>query len=310
MSGQTTNTIMMIRPVAFRANEQTHDNHFQNTATIENQAHIRDKSLSEFNSFVNKLRDAGIQVIDFDDTDITDTPDSIFPNNWISFHEDGKIVLYPMFAVNRRLERREDIVKTLIEEYKYHMDEKIDYTSFELENIILEGTGSLVLDRVHKKAYCALSHRSHESLLTRFCKDLGYTPVMFESYQWVQGEKKSIYHTNVLMSIAEKFAVICLACIRDEDRDQVIQSLVEDNKEIIDISEEQMNAFAGNVLALRNKDNKSILVMSQSAYNAFSSPQKERIQSYCEILSADIGTIEKYGGGSARCMMCEIFPPL
>lgn len=309
MGKQLANTVLMIRPVSFRANDQTYDNHFQVTSSQESASEINTKATQEFNGFVEKLRDVGIKVLDFDDTVTPDTPDSIFPNNWVSFHEDGTTILYPMFAENRRHERRQDILDSLQSNFHLKINSIIDYTDYENKNIILEGTGSLVLDRYNKKAYCSLSHRAQKDLVLKFCDDNSYTPIVFESFQTVDGEKKMIYHTNVLMSVAESFAVVCIETIKAEDRKHVIDSLTEDGKEIIEINESQLNNFAGNVLALENQDGKPYLVMSNSAFNAFTSAQKEQIEKHCSIISVDIGTIEKYGGGSARCMMCEVFLP-
>ncbi|MPT34632.1 MAG: amidinotransferase, partial [Flavobacterium sp.] len=212
---QTTNTILMIRPVAFRMNEQTAvNNYYQKVLDNLLPATVNAKAQEEFDAFVEKLKNVGVNVIVVEDTVTPDTPDSIFPNNWISFHENGDVALYPMFAENRRLERREDILD-ILEEKGFQIENIVDYTSAEEDNIFLEGTGSLLLDRENGKAYCALSPRADEELMIEFCEDFELNPVIFEAYQTVNGERKHIYHTNVMMCLAETFAVICADCIDD-----------------------------------------------------------------------------------------------
>jgi hypothetical protein len=246
---QTTNTILMIRPVNFRMNEQTAvNNYYQESINGVLPETINTKAQKEFDDYVDKLRNIGVHVIVVNDRKETDTPDSIFPNNWVSFHGNGDVGLYPMFAENRRLERREDILETL-EEKGFEINNIIDYTSAEEEQVFLEGTGSIILDRVNRKAYCALSPRADEDLFIEFCEDFEYTPVIFTSNQTVNGKRKAIYHTNVMMCIGETFAVICLSSIDDKkERKNVIKHLKEDGKEIIDITEKQVNNFAGNML--------------------------------------------------------------
>ncbi len=307
---QTTNSILMIRPVAFRMNEQTAvNNYYQKVLDGLTPENVNSKAQEEFDTFVQKLKMVGIDVTVVDDTKNPDTPDSIFPNNWISFHENGDVVLYPMFAENRRAERREDILE-LLEDKGFQLNDIVDYTSAEEEEIYLEGTGSLLLDRANGKAYCALSPRADEELMIEFCEDFDMGPVIFEAYQTVDGERKLIYHTNVMMCLGETFAVICAECIDDKsERKQVLQSLKEDHKEIILITEEQVNNFAGNMLQLKGTDDKSYLVMSKSAHESLKADQIEKIQKHATILSSSLDTIEACGGGSARCMMAEIFLP-
>ncbi|MDO6760824.1 arginine deiminase-related protein [Tamlana sp. 2_MG-2023] len=307
---QTTNTILMIRPVNFRMNEQTAvNNYYQQVLDHTLPETVNLKAQQEFDAYVEKLRAVGVQVIVVDDTKETDTPDSIFPNNWISFHENGDIGLYPMFAENRRLERREDILETL-ENEGFLINNVVDYTSAEDEEIYLEGTGSLILDRVNRKAYCGLSPRADEDLFIEFCEDFEYTPVIFTAYQTVDNQRKAIYHTNVMMCVGETFAVVCLSSIDDKkERKSLVKHLKEDGKEIIDITEAQVNHFAGNMLQVKGSHDESYLIMSQSAYNSLTGSQISTLEKHTKILSSSLDTIEVCGGGSARCMMAEVFLP-
>lgn len=305
---QTTDTILMVRPVAFRMNEQTAiNNYYQKVLDNLLPETVNAKAQQEFDAFVEKLRSVGVNVIVVDSTLDPDTPDSIFPNNWVSFHENGDVALYPMFAENRRLERREDILD-LLEDKGFHIENIIDYTSAEEDNVFLEGTGSLVLDRQNRKAYCALSPRADEELVIEYCEDFEYTPVIFEAFQTVNGERKHIYHTNVMMCIGDTFAVICGDCIDDKkERKMVLDNLKQDGKEIILLTEEQLNNFAGNMLQVTGANGKSYLVMSVAAHQSLTKDQIARIEKHTEILSANLDTIEACGGGSARCMMAEVF---
>jgi len=307
---QTTNTILMIRPINFRRNEQTAVNNFyQKEADFQLAESENVKAQREFDAFVEKLRAVGVQVIVISDTDDYDTPDSIFPNNWISFHQNGTVGLYPMFAENRRHERREDVLERL-EEEGFLIETIVDYTSAEEEGVFLEGTGSLLLDRENKIAYCALSARADEELFIEFCEDFEYTPVIFTAYQTVDNERKVIYHTNVMMCLAETFSVICLDAIDDKsERKNIVKHLKESGKEVIDITEEQINNFAGNMLQVRGNDDKRYLIMSQAAYDSLTPSQIKTFKIHCEILTSSLETIEACGGGSARCMMAEVFLP-
>ncbi len=298
----------MVRPVAFRMNEQTAvNNYFQEDLALKN-AEINAKAQEEFDAFVAKLRAAGVNIIVENDDLRMDTPDSIFPNNWITTHQDGDLALYPIFAENRRRERREEVLIRL-EEEGFLIKDVYDYTPAEDEGYFLEGTGSLLLDRVNRKAYCALSPRADEELLIEFCEDFEYTPVIFTAYQTVDGKRLPIYHTNVMMCLAENFCVICLDSIDDKkEKKNVIHHLRMDGKEIIDISEGQMHHFAGNMLQVQGKGHK-YLVMSGAAHKSLTQQQIEAIEKHCKILSSDLTTIETCGGGSARCMMAEIFLP-
>ncbi|PHK25599.1 amidinotransferase [Nostoc linckia z16] len=305
---QTTDTILMIRPVAFRMNEQTAvNNYYQKVLDNLLPDTVNAKAQQEFDAFVEKLRGVGVNVIVVDSTEDPDTPDSVFPNNWVSFHENGDVALYPMFAENRRLERREDILD-LLEDNGFHIENIVDYTSAEEDGVYLEGTGSLVLDRANHKAYCALSPRADEELVIEYCEDFEMTPVIFEAFQTVGGERMHIYHTNVMMCVGETFAVICADCIDDKkERKMVLDNLRQDGKEIVLLTEAQLNHFAGNMLQVNGANGKSFLVMSNAARQVLNAEQVAKIEKHAEILSANLDTIEACGGGSARCMMAEIF---
>lgn len=302
---QTTDTVLMIEPVAFGFNEQTAvNNYFQ----VQQEGNVQDKALKEFNDFVEKLRAKDINVITIKDTLEPKTPDSIFPNNWVSFHADGKVVLYPMFAENRRLERRDDIINQIKEQFE--VTEVIDYSGAEKDNLFLEGTGSMIFDHDNKLAYGSVSLRLDEGLFRKFCSDFGFQPVIFHSYQNAGEERLPIYHTNVMMCVADQFVVICLDCIDDEsERNNVIETIKNSGKELIEISEDQMQNFAGNMLQVQNKSGEKFLVMSQSAYKSLNRDQVSAIEKYCEIIYSDLEVIETNGGGSARCMLAEVFLP-
>lgn len=302
---QTTDTVLMIEPVAFGFNEQTAvNNYFQ----VQQEGNAQDKALKEFNAFAEKLRAKDINVITIKDTLDPKTPDSIFPNNWVSFHADGKVVLYPMFAENRRLERRDDIINQIKEQFE--VTEVIDYSGAEKDNLFLEGTGSMIFDHDNKLAYGSVSLRLDEGLFRKFCSDFGFQPVVFHSYQTAGEERLPIYHTNVMMCVADKFVVICLDCIDDEsERNNVIETIKNSGKELIEISEDQMQNFAGNMLQVQNKSGEKFLVMSQSAYKSLNRDQVSAIEKYCEIIYSDLEVIETNGGGSARCMLAEVFLP-
>jgi hypothetical protein len=307
---QTTNTILMIRPVAFRMNEQTAvNNYYQKVLDGLSPETVNAKAQQEFDTFVAKLRKAGVNVTVVEDTLDPSTPDSIFPNNWISFHESGDVVLYPMFAENRRPERREDILD-ILEDEGFTIKEIMDYTQAEEDGIFLEGTGSLVLDRENGKAYCALSPRAEEEIMIEFCEDFEFTPVIFEAFHTVNGKRELIYHTNVMMTLGDTFAVICADCINDKkERKMVLDSLRGDDKEIILITEEQLDSFAGNMLEVKGKNDERFIVMSESAYKSLTKKQISQLEAHVEIIHSSLDTIEACGGGSARCMMAEIFLP-
>lgn len=300
---QTTNNLLMIRPVDFKFNEQTASNNmFQQDS---DETNVQQKALEEFDSFVLALRKNGIDVTVINDTLYPETPDSIFPNNWISLHEDGTVVLYPMFSENRRLERRQDIIEELSN--KFVVSQVIDLSDYENKNQFLEGTGSLVLDRKAKIAYACRSLRTSEEVIEDFCAQTGYTFVLFNA---LDGSGFPIYHTNVMMCIAEEFAVICLDAISDlNQRDEVVNSLSNNGKTVMDITIDQMNQFAGNMLQVKNDKNEPLLVMSEQAFNALTKEQIDFLETYNKIVTAPLDTIEKHGGGSARCMLAEIHLP-
>lgn len=302
---QSTSTILMIRPIRFGYNEQTAgSNAFQNNVDLKAEE-AQANALKEFDAFVAILRSNGVNVIVIDDTPSPHTPDSIFPNNWISFHDNGDILLYPMQAENRRLERREDIVRQLEENYsvKYVMD----LSRFEAQSQFLEGTGSMVLDRVNKIAYACLSPRTDAQVLEAFSQQEDYKVLLFNS---VDSNNQPIYHTNVVMCIGTEFAVICLESIKDgQEKQLVINKLKESGKEVIDITFEQMNQFAGNMLEVESVSGEKLLVMSQKAYRSLTAEQVTTLSKYARIIYADLDTIETLGGGSARCMLAEVHLP-
>ena len=306
---QITNTVLMIRPVRFHMNEQTAvNNYFQEKIDLENEQ-INHQAQQEFDTFVQKLRLVGVKVIVVDDIYEQNTPDSVFPNNWISFHQNGNVALYPMFAENRRRERREDILDK-IEAEGFLIENVYDYTSAEQENIFLEGTGVMILDRVNRKAYCALSPRADEDLFIEFCEDFEYTPIIFHAYQQVDDKQALIYHTNVMMAVGDTFAVICADSITDKkERKNVLAHLKDDKKDIIYITTQQMEHFAGNMLQVQG-DNSTYLVMSDAAYQSLTPTQINQLEQHTKILHTNLTTIETCGGGSARCMLAEVFNPL
>ncbi|WP_312341940.1 citrulline utilization hydrolase CtlX [Chryseobacterium binzhouense] len=304
---QTTDTVLMIEPIAFGYNAETAENNYFQVEQKE--ADIQSKALAEFKVFVEKLKNRGINVITIKDTLDPHTPDSIFPNNWVSFHRDGKVVLYPMFASNRRVERREDIIET-IKQKGFEVSELDDWSLPETQGHFLEGTGSMIFDHDNRIAYGSVSLRLDENLFREFCAKYGFKPVVFHSFQTVGNERLPIYHTNVMMCVADRFVVICLNCIDDEiERNMVAETIKNSGKEIIEISEKQMQQFAGNMLQVQNTDGKKFLIMSQTAYQSLEQNQIENIEKYCEIIYSDLNTIEVNGGGSARCMLAEIFLP-
>ncbi|MEX6627397.1 citrulline utilization hydrolase CtlX [Tenacibaculum salmonis] len=305
---QTTNTILMVRPASFRMNEQTAvNNHYQQELANTLPATINAKAQQEFDAFVIKLKAIGVDVIVVEDTKKPDTPDALFPNNWISFHENGDVAIYPMFAENRRLEKREDVLAVL-EEKGFKINSIIDYSDAEEEGVFLEGTGSMILDRTNRKAYCALSPRADEELFIEFCEDFEYTPVIFTANQTVNGEVAAIYHTNVMMCVAETFAILCLEAIDDKkEKKSVVKHLKTSGKEVIAVTEKQVVQFAGNMLQVKGANDERFLIMSSSAYNSLTNDQLQKINKHNKIIHSSLETIETCGGGSARCMMAEVF---
>ena len=305
---QYTSNILMIRPASFRMNEETAVNNYFQRETQLDPRMVVGAAQREFDEFVALLRANGVNVIVVEDIKENDTPDALFPNNWISMHEDGKVGLYPMFAENRRRERREDILDVL-EENGFEISEVIDYSSAEEEEVFLEGTGSLILDRENGIAYCALSDRADEELLIEFCEDFEYTPIIFGAYQSADNKRLPIYHTNVMMCVADRFAVICLDSIDDKkERKAVKEQLKSNGKTIVAITEKQMHEFAGNMLQVK-ATNGPVLVMSDRAYRSLQPDQIKTLESFGPIIHPKLDIIETCGGGSARCMMAEIFLP-
>lgn len=301
---QTTSHILMIRPVNFKFNEQTAGNNKFQVASAE--TNVQEQALKEFDGFVLMLRQNEVDVTVVEDTLQPETPDSIFPNNWVSFHEDGSVFLYPMFSENRRQERRNEILQGLKD--KFEVSHVSDISFYEQQHAFLEGTGSMVLDRVNKIAYACLSVRTDEEVLNNFCMLTGYEPVTFQA---VDATNFPIYHTNVMMCIGDRFAVVCLDSIKDpEERLNVTISLNGVGKEIIEISLEQMQKFAGNMLQTTNAVDESLLVMSEQAYLSLNAEQIAKLEKYSRIIYSPIYTIERNGGGSARCMLAEIHLPV
>ncbi|HUQ65110.1 MAG TPA: arginine deiminase-related protein [Flavitalea sp.] len=301
---QTTSHILMIRPVNFVFNKQTAvNNSFQ---LYSDEVAVQEHAIAEFDNFVEKLRSNKIDVIVVKDTTEPHTPDSIFPNNWISFHQDGTVVLYPMFAENRRLERKMNVVEEI--RSKFMISNTIDLSTYEQQQKYLEGTGSIVPDREKRIAYACVSPRTDEQLFIQFCNLMNYEPVMFHANDT---KGLAIYHTNVMMCVADQYIVICLECITDEtEKDRLIVTINRSGKKIIDISLDQMNHFAGNMLQVNNADGEKFLVMSEQAYRSLTQKQINDLKKFNEIIYASLNTIEKNGGGSARCMMAEVYLPL
>tara|TARA_B100000678_G_scaffold179176_1_gene149536 strand:- start:633 stop:1514 length:882 start_codon:yes stop_codon:yes gene_type:complete len=293
----------MVYPKNFRSNVLTiDDNTFQKSSSNLSNNEIKNKAVEEFELLYNKIQSQGIKVTVFKDSRNVDTPDAVFPNNWISFHKDNKAITYPMFAKNRRLERTPLVIECL-NNYGKNISIDYDYSNFENDNLFLEGTGSLVLDRLNKIAYCSLSQRSNEELVNRFCIDMGYNPVVFKSYH----QNKPIYHTNVLLSICNKFSVVCLeSIINKKERQSVTDSLISSGLEIIDIDINQMSSFGANCIQL-NGNKGPVLVMSSKAYSSFTNNQLDIIQKNTQIIHSSLENIENNSGGSARCMIAEVF---
>ncbi|MGK7396835.1 MAG: citrulline utilization hydrolase CtlX [Candidatus Cyclobacteriaceae bacterium M3_2C_046] len=304
---QAAQAIMMIKPIKFGYNQQTAgSNAFQQNGT-EVPLHIQQKALQEFNHCVNLLESQGIKVIIFKDTPKPHTPDSIFPNNWISFHDDGTVITYPMMAPNRRLERRGDIITALEKKYQFNIKRVLDLSEYERNHKYLEGTGSIVFDYINGVMYANISARSDQSLLKEVSKTLKYELVSFKA---VDRNQMDIYHTNVLMCIGDAFAVICLEAIPDQsDRDKVVQKLEESHHQIIAIDYSQLYAFAGNMIQLRNEKGEKFLVLSQTAYDSLEKSQIDELAVFARLLPVNIPTIEKYGGGSIRCMIAALHLP-
>jgi hypothetical protein len=297
---QTTSHLLMIRPVNFSFNAETAVNNAFQVAAADGTA--QEKALAEFEGFVKLLRDEGVDVLVIKDSPEPYTPDSIFPNNWVSFHEDGQVCLYPMYAVNRRLERKPTVLQEL--DSRFSITATLDFSNYEKEGLFLEGTGSMVLDRDHKIAYACFSPRTDKKVLLDFCEKMGYRP---EAFTAVDDQGRPIYHTNVMMCVADRYVVVCLDSLPiPAQRQHLVATIRSTGKEIIEISLKQMNEFAGNMLQVHNKKGEKLLVMSTRAYESLTPAQVTRLSSYNRILHSPLTTIETNGGGSARCMMAEI----
>lgn len=298
---QSTSKILMIRPIKFGFNEQTSTNNAFQVKGFEQDAAI--KAGAEFDAFVEMLRAQDVEVVVIEDTPQPHTPDSIFPNNWFSTHQGGTLVLYPMFAPNRRLERKPAVLDFL--KQNKNVKRIVDLTYFEGENKFLEGTGSMVPDRDSNLIYACKSIRTNQEVLEKFCDELDFDYLLFDAFDQAGNP---IYHTNVMMSVCTKFVVVCLDAIKDlDERASLIELAEESDKEVIEISLEQMAQFAGNMLEVRSKSGEPLLLMSQTAKESLDQEQIEKLESYCKIIAPNLSTIENNGGGSARCMIAELF---
>lgn len=297
----------MVRPANFAFNEETAANNaFQSRDGLLNPAEMRSRAMAEFDGFVARLRDAGVDVIVADDSSNPAKPDAVFPNNWVTFHQEGFVVTYPMFAPTRRLERREEVIETVLEQ-GFKTEARFHFEDNETRSRFLEGTGSIIFDHEHRLAYACLSPRTDGELLEDLCRMLDYEKVVFHA---VDAHGQDIYHTNVMMALGESFVVICLDSVRDPaERKMLEDKFRETGKEVVAITHDQMNAFAGNMLQVRNLSGQVILVMSSTAFHALDSEQIARLERKTALLHSPIDTIERYGGGSARCMMAEVFLP-
>lgn len=303
---QSTSHVMMIRPIAFGFNPQTADsNAFQTNDGSLSIEEIRKKAIEEFDTFSSDLLNKGVNVFIVDDTVNDETPDAVFPNNWITTHEDGSIITYPMESPLRRLERRDDIIYKLSDKYVVKRRHYLEF--YENENLFLEGTGSMIFDRLNQIVYACKSSRTDQIVLNEFCQITGYRPVLFSS---VDAMGQSIYHTNVMMAMGDEFVVICMESVKDQEEKTMLYDIFnKTGKDVIELTPEQVNSFAGNMLQVLNDRGQRIMVMSEQAYNSLRADQIERIRQYAQILFAPLYTIENYGGGSARCMIAEIFLP-
>ncbi len=305
MVKQVTSQLLMVRPANFSSNKETIEtNKFQNNITAYSKNNIQTQALMEFDKMVKLLRDHGISVIDIDDIKELENTDAVFPNNWVSFHQDNTVVIYPMMARSRRSEKRYDILEYLKKYQSFKIDRIIDMSYLEEENIFLEGTGSMIFDRVNKTVFACKSSRTSLEALEIFCSDMGYKPIVFDAL--VDGYP--IYHTNVMMSLGKKTAFLCSDPIKDEaDKISIKKHFKDLEKNIIEISPQQMNNFAGNVIEVENTKGVSNIIMSESAYHALDHKQLDSINNDSNVIAIPLKTIERYGGGSARCMVAEIF---
>jgi len=307
-STQAPRTVVMVRPDDFGYNPETAaSNAFQHPHGSEKIDDIRSRALKEFDNLVNVLRASGVSVVVFDSPSQYKTPDAVFPNNWVSFHADGTVILYPMMATNRRHERRLEVITELEKQHAFEVSEIIDLSYHEQQELFLEGTGSLVIDYSNSIIYSNHSPRTSEALVHKVAHLLGCKVCLFHA---VDQQRQDIYHTNVMMCIAERFAVICLEAIEImEERRQVEELLQNTGHDIIAITRYQVSQFAGNMMELQNATGQSVLVMSQAAYESLDERQVERLQRYSQLAHSPVDTIEKYGGGSVRCMLAGVYLP-
>ncbi len=307
MRKQTTRHILMVRPANFGFNEETAaSNAFQRREGAQETDSIRTKAMQEFDDFVEKLRAAGVNVIVAKDSPRPVKPDAVFPNNWATFHQEGFVVTYPMYAPTRRRERRRQVIDTVLKA-GFQAERRINLEFNEKINRFLEGTGSIIFDHLNRLAYACISPRTDAGLLDELCALLGYRKVVFHA---VDGNGQDIYHTNVMMAMGETFVVICLDTVTiPAERNMLKQTFRDTGKEIVEITLTQMNAFAGNMLQVRNNREQTILVMSDQAYRSLKPAQVKTLERHTQLLHSPIDTIETFGGGSARCMMAEVFLP-
>ena len=308
MLSQAPSDVLMIRPASFGFNNQTSDsNTFQKNSQSDNAREIMSRSVKEFDKMVKILREHGVKVVVIQDTPLPVKPDAVFPNNWVSFHHDGTVVIYPMMAENRRIERRLEIIGILQKKHHFDIRKIIDLVYFEQERKFLEGTGSIVFDYHHKTAYAALSPRTDPSVFEILCKELGFHSEIFEA---VDSGDKAIYHTNVMMCIGRNFVIVCLEAVRNsKQRRKLLDSFKHSRLHILDITYDQMNAFGGNMIQLKGNRNRDLLVMSGNAFRSLSPSQINRLSKSIVPVVAEIPVIEKTGGGSVRCMISGIFLP-
>jgi len=304
---QTTDRVLMIRPARFAANAETAaSNRYQLAEPAEEDSELHGQAAAEFDGLASALREAGVDVIALDDTREPHTPDAHFPNNWVSFHASGMVVLYPMLASSRRAEVRPELVDRLEDEHGLAWSRCLDLTGLAKVGAFLEGTGSLVLDRANRVAYACLSPRTTERGLAAFADHTGYA---IESFR-AEDRGDAVYHTNVMMGLGPAFAAVCLEAITNEhERERVRARLERSGREIVALTRAQMGSFAGNLLALRSRDGEPLIAMSDAAWNALDGSQRETLERHGRIVHAPLATIEAHGGGSARCMLAELFAP-
>ena len=302
-----THHVLMVRPASFRANEQTAANNYYQKHTALTAAQSLLQAQSEFDTLASCLRMNNIKVTVVQDTLTPDTPDALFPNNWFALLGNGQLVLFPMFAENRRAERSNSIFEALSKD-GYEVTDTVDYSVYEQKQQFLEGTGSMVLDHQNRIAYCALSARADAHLFHLFCEAFNFKPVVFHAYQTVGTARLLIYHTNVMMVVAPAFALVCLDAVDDPmERASLQDSLTFSGKVVIPLTEKQLTQFAGNMLALTATDGTALLVMSTRAYDALTTKQLLQLQQYVKLVHSPVPTIEDLGGGSVRCMLAEVY---